>query len=239
MIWYTADQHFGHTNIIQHMRRPFANAEEMAEGLIRRHNQRVRPSDTVYMLGDIAYRLPPRHLAKYLSRMNGKKKLLYGNHDRKLLLKAVNKGVLDILLSSGRLQLLGDYYEQMLVWRDKPLRIVLCHYPIHNWNCKAYGSWHVHAHSHGTLGPHWRRMDCGVDCWDYYPVSFEEIVAAHDKQTKEAGTGPITGINPDPDEYHSAAKDTRVACGCGAQSVAGDGTGGYGCPREGVEQAAG
>ncbi|MBL8880695.1 MAG: hypothetical protein JNG88_16400 [Phycisphaerales bacterium] len=56
MIWFTADTHFGHANIIKHCRRPFASVEEMDETLLRNINARVGRSDTLYHLGDFALR---------------------------------------------------------------------------------------------------------------------------------------------------------------------------------------
>lgn len=50
--WFTSDQHIGHKNIIAYSNRPFSNVDEMTEELVRRHNERVRPDDLVYQLGD-------------------------------------------------------------------------------------------------------------------------------------------------------------------------------------------
>jgi calcineurin-like phosphoesterase family protein len=51
MIYFTADLHLGHANIIRHCDRPFANAAEMDDALIANWNRRVRSSDSVYILG--------------------------------------------------------------------------------------------------------------------------------------------------------------------------------------------
>ena len=51
--WFTGDQHFNHANIIGFTGRPFANSEQMNAEIIRRHNSRVKSSDTVYHLGDL------------------------------------------------------------------------------------------------------------------------------------------------------------------------------------------
>ena len=177
MYWYTGDHHAGHDKIREHARRPFASLEEMVEELVRRHNEVVSARDTVFILGDFAYRLAPRHAVKLLERFKGRKQLIYGNHDRKLWLKAQHKGLLDPLVHSGALRILGDRFEQKITHKGEKLRIVLDHYPIHSWNAKMHGSWHIHGHCHNNLDramPH--RVDAGVDAWNYYPASLEQIL---------------------------------------------------------------
>ena len=80
MIYFTADQHFYHENIIKSVGRSFANAEEMNHVLIQKWNERVAPEDEVYILGDISLK---RYLAvsMILEQLNGKKYLVKGNHD--------------------------------------------------------------------------------------------------------------------------------------------------------------
>lgn len=58
-------------------------------------------------------------------------------------------------------------------------RIVLCHYAMRVWDQSHYGTWHLHGHSHGTL-PDIKEMlscDVGVDCWNFTPVSMEQLNA--------------------------------------------------------------
>ena len=47
MIYYIADMHFGHTNVIRFDDRPFADTEQMDEVLIQNWNERVTADDTV------------------------------------------------------------------------------------------------------------------------------------------------------------------------------------------------
>jgi len=55
MMWFTADLHFGHSSILSKMNRPFETIERMNQGLIAAINERVAPSDSLYVLGDFAY----------------------------------------------------------------------------------------------------------------------------------------------------------------------------------------
>ena len=45
--WFTADTHFGHTNIIKYYSRPFATEREMDEVLIANWNAIVQKNDEV------------------------------------------------------------------------------------------------------------------------------------------------------------------------------------------------
>ena len=54
-IWFTSDTHFFHNNIIDYCKRPFVNAEEMNEYIIKQWNSVVKPQDEVYHLGDFAF----------------------------------------------------------------------------------------------------------------------------------------------------------------------------------------
>ena len=56
MIYFTADTHFGHENVIRFCRRPYATAAEMDEALIDNWNSRVKGNDTVFILGDMFFR---------------------------------------------------------------------------------------------------------------------------------------------------------------------------------------
>ena len=53
MIYYIADMHFGHENVIRFDDRPFADTEQMDEVLIQNWNERVTADDTVYVLRSV------------------------------------------------------------------------------------------------------------------------------------------------------------------------------------------
>lgn len=76
-----ADTHFGHENIIRYCDRPFESVEQMDEALISNWNNRVRNDDIVWVLGDFA--LGSKDYVKSITKkLNGRKKLILGNHDR-------------------------------------------------------------------------------------------------------------------------------------------------------------
>jgi calcineurin-like phosphoesterase family protein len=51
-IWFTADFHFGHNNIIRYCNRPFRSVEEMDQTILDRLNASVKANDILYFLGD-------------------------------------------------------------------------------------------------------------------------------------------------------------------------------------------
>ncbi len=165
--WYTADTHFGHANIITHCSRPFTNADEMNEAIIARWNAIVAKSDTVYHLGDVlSFKHKEMGEARgraLLDRLNGTMTIAWGNHD-------------------DHCQWLKSRYHTVdyMDTRVEGQRLVMCHYPFESWNGRQPShpgnSIHIHGHTHGMLRKMAGRVDVGVDCWGFNPVSLEEIV---------------------------------------------------------------
>jgi calcineurin-like phosphoesterase family protein len=154
-IFFTADQHFGHKNIIKLSNRPFSTIEEMDAELIERWNTVVNKSDTVYILGDFAFKTPEVYLAK----LNGNHIRVKGSHDHDIrepyLIRLKPQGLLD------------EYGNQRI--------IVLCHYSMRTWEKSHYASFCLFGHSHGNLPSYGLSFDVGVDCWNYYPISLDEV----------------------------------------------------------------
>lgn len=80
--FFIADTHFGDEKILRYENRPFESAEQMDEELARRWNRAVGPEDTVFHLGDFSADLGAARDRELLGRLNGKKVLVLGNHDR-------------------------------------------------------------------------------------------------------------------------------------------------------------
>ena len=87
----TADTHYGHGNIIKYCNRPFASADEMNTTMIKRFNERVKPEDLTFFIGDFCFKHPvsmdaeaggrPLHAKSWLEQLNGQKIMIRGNHD--------------------------------------------------------------------------------------------------------------------------------------------------------------
>lgn len=158
----------GHTNVIKYCNRPFESVEEMNEAIIANFNERVKPNDTVYMLGDIVLvkgNEPQRakQINDFLSRMNGHKHLIFGNHDKDLRKEKFHRFF----------KWVGDYKEISVQGQ----KIILMHYALRTWNRQHKKSWNLFGHSHNNLPdlPTLLSMDVGVDAHDYKPISFEEV----------------------------------------------------------------
>ena len=81
-IFFTADTHFGHENVIQFDKRPFASADEMDEEMIKRWNNKVGKGDLVYVLGDMIWKSITDYAEPLIKSLNGQIILIKGNHDQ-------------------------------------------------------------------------------------------------------------------------------------------------------------
>lgn len=79
-----SDLHFGddENGIIAFERRPFADKDTMIRALISFYNSVVTKDDIVYNLGDVFWGLTDEERKSILSKLNGRKILIMGNHDR-------------------------------------------------------------------------------------------------------------------------------------------------------------
>lgn len=173
MVFFTADLHLFHANIIKYCRRPFSSVDEMNDTIIRNWNRVVGPHDYVYNIGDFGFFRTKQQLGEILDALNGYKLFLQGNHDKKV-------ASLGLRFEGGNL----------IKTKVEGQEIVLCHYAMRVWENSHHGSWHLYGHSHGTLPELLNSLsfDVGVDCWNFTPISFEqvkEIMTIKTKRIKE------------------------------------------------------
>lgn len=193
-----SDTHFGHTNSWQKFKladgvtplRPFTSTEEMDEAMVERWNAKVGPHDTVYHLGDVVINRKSLH---HVSRLNGKKRLVRGNHD---IFK--DQDYLDV----GFTAMYG-----VRVFTDQ---FILSHIPLHpdcitdRFKVNVHG--HLHAnevmwkydtgmgttmHADYAVGPDPRYLCVSVEHTNFEPLSFEEVDARIKARWEATGyTGP-------------------------------------------------
>lgn len=165
MIYFTSDLHLGHENVIKFENRPFSNADEMNRVLIANYNSVVQPNDTVYILGDLTYRIPSDEANRIISQLNGRKTLIKGNHDKKY-----DESLFEEITLYKEIKWDGNNF-------------ILMHYPFMEWNKMYHGSYHLHGHIHSDSSYNYknaqenvRRYDVGVDANNFFPVAITTII---------------------------------------------------------------
>lgn len=135
-IFYIADLHFGHANIIKYDNRPFRTVTGMNEALIENWNNAVSKNDTVYILGDLCWDKESKW-PSLLARLNGNKVLIRGNHDPKHMKAETRKYFQDV----------KDYKEI----DDNGRKVILSHYamPFHKDDYNER-TWMLYEHVHAT-----------------------------------------------------------------------------------------
>jgi calcineurin-like phosphoesterase family protein len=185
-VWFTADLHLGHANIIRYCLRPFLTPAEGERAVreprgrwrasaetVRRHddalletiNASVGELDTLWILGDFCWGGLDVSRS-YRGRIRCRDvRLVWGNHDQRSIRPLFGEA-----LEQGMITVAGQD-----IW--------LNHYPMRSWDKSFNGSWHLYGHVHGRLReedathPTWLTRDVGVDACEYRPLSFDELGA--------------------------------------------------------------
>ena len=174
MIWFTADTHLGHNQILRYcpLRQCYRNVDEMGDAFIENTNRYVDRHDILYDLGDFCWRASKA--GKYRQAIKCKTlHVVRGNHDSSSLKNHVTS-------------------LNHMVFLKHPTQncpnIHLCHYPLFTWSHYHYGGIHLYGHCHSTIeeqldkiNPERMSMDVGVDnifklFGEYRPISLEEVV---------------------------------------------------------------
>ena len=182
-IFFIADTHFGHANIIKYCNRPFPSVDEHDECLIANWNSIVKIGDVVYHLGDFGL-LPENRAREIRRRLNGNVFFIEGNHDK----------------TTFKIRDAFGWYNQVRSVRFNGDEFFLSHYAHRVWNKSHHGVIHLYGHSHNSLpdDPNSRSFDVGVDATaarlsgqssgltpplgstkkeDYRPLSYDEVKA--------------------------------------------------------------
>ena len=179
-VFLVSDTHFGHAGVCRFTRadgvtklRPWTDPEEMDEAMVRAWNDRVRPNDKVYHLGDVVIN---RRALPILDRLNGDKVLIRGNHD--------------IFPDE-------DYSKYFRSLRGYHVMngMILSHIPVHSDSLGRFGT-NVHGHLHANrvmrpLATSGRTdvIDVRYHCVcveqtpDFAPILFEDVL----KRIKDEG----------------------------------------------------
>lgn len=174
---FISDYHFSHEFMAS--KRGFKDIWEMNDHIVKEHNKVVHKKDITYILGDITMHKPEYYF--YLDQMNGRKKVILGNHD-------LPQHVPELL----------KYVEQVgsIV---KYKGIFLTHVPIHPQELEYRVPYNIHGHVHennvklnitkgsrGSIGkydPRYINVSC--EMIDYKPKTLEELLPGYLSKRKK------------------------------------------------------
>lgn len=161
-----SDTHFSQNNILTFkkedgtlLRDGFYGIHHHNETLIENWNKVISPQDKVYHLGDVGF-TNWTLLDSILSRLNGTKVLIKGNHDNHKL--------------SQYAQHFKDIRASHVL--DK---MILTHIPIHPDSLSRWKA-NIHGHTHGNNLSDKRYFNVSVEQIKYKPIDFEEIRSFYD-----------------------------------------------------------
>lgn len=179
-VFLVSDTHFGHAGVCRFTRndgctplRPWDDASEMDEAMVKAWNDRVGPKDKVYHLGDVVIN---RKALATMARLNGDKVLIRGNHD---IFPDVEY---------------RKYFRELRAYHVMN-GMILSHIPVHPESLGRFGV-NIHGHTHanrvmvplatsGVLD----RIDTRYHCVcveqtpDFAPILFEDVI----KRIKDEG----------------------------------------------------
>lgn len=177
-IWLISDTHFYDADMLTYFNfdgervRDFDNVEQMNECLLDNWNETVKPTDTVYHLGDVFYdREDVNRRNKFeqdWAKLHGHKRFIFGNHD-------------DIRYLSGKTQEGNWFFEKVMKWRKFPeFGLFLTHEPIHESGLYSSTDFskmllNVHGHIHRNKSPEGPYHNISVEMTDYKPVNIETL----------------------------------------------------------------
>jgi calcineurin-like phosphoesterase family protein len=160
MIYFSADHHFNHDNIIKLSNRPYINVEQMNSELISLWNSVVKPEDIVFYLGDFGFGRK-ESLREICNKLNGHKFLVIGNHDKRHNTQGLKFiGFEDIFDSIQLGKILLTHKPQIDIGRGT----LNVHGHIHNANTKLISGYRTKNH-----------ICVSVECTSYKPISIEVI----------------------------------------------------------------
>lgn len=162
-IFFIADTHFSDDNIRRYENRPFESVTEMDERLTINWNNAVDSNDEVYVLGDFGADGCEK---EFLSKLNGIKYLVKGNHDDESNDYYRNAGFKEV-------------YDLPVLYKNF---WVLSHDAIYVNRNMPYANLFGHVHNNPIIKDYSSQHFCvSAERINYTPISFDEIA----KKVKE------------------------------------------------------
>lgn len=154
----------------------------MNEEIVRRFNEKVKPEDTVYILGDLIVGVSEKELSKplsLLSSLNGTKYVIRGNHDSQVRrTKYLTEGGIESISPAMFLDYKGYHF-------------YLTHYPCLTSNFETHLKQCVislFGHTHQTSNFYYgipTMYHVGLDSHNCKPVSLDEIIEDIKRKAEE------------------------------------------------------
>lgn len=166
MEYIFSDLHLNHEAIIQYEKRPFANVQEMNREILKNWREIVSSQDTIWLLGDVAFKTSKDDLKKIITNLPGRKNLILGNHDR---------GKSPLWWRDVGFDEVSRY---PIIYRDF---FILSHEPLYVGAEMPYVN--IHGHTHGESSDNPQKVNVSVEVTGYKPLSLDEIL---DRFRKEA-----------------------------------------------------
>ena len=174
--FFFSDPHYGHANICGGVStwteksgcRNFNTLEEMNDIIVNAINSKVGVDDELYCLGDWSFG-GIKNIYEFRKRLQVKTiHLILGNHDVHVEKNKIFEGIpVQELFTSV------SNFKEISVNKQ---HIVLCHFPLEQWNNMDGGYWHLHGHCHGVLPEtNFKRIDVGLDANNLNIFSFEDV----------------------------------------------------------------
>lgn len=198
--FFSADQHFSHINILAFAKRPYHSVSEMNDDFVLRWNLTVDPDDEVWVLGDVAMGKLDESLL-YVQLLNGTKHLVIGNHDRPFKCQGTKYAhAVQPYLDAGFVDVFDR--DTQITFRIGEFDVLASHFPYSEPVLGEHGDRFadvrpvdhglrlVHAHRHGKYRREGRMVDVGVDAWNGYPVSFDEVARLFASPDEHVGPLP-------------------------------------------------
>ncbi len=199
-LYFTSDLHFGHRNVIRFCGRPFQNEKEMGEAMIRNWNSVVQEDDIIINLGDTFWFNDRHGVKKVMSKLQGIKYFILGNHCEKKQYELCDDPNLTICSDITVFYIRGEqsdprfqYLAQDGTIKTRTYELVCCHYPCtcysHSGNPNTYMFFgHIHSQRDQPMTefgeairlPHNHYMDVGADRHNYTPVEFFDLLVEVD-----------------------------------------------------------
>jgi calcineurin-like phosphoesterase family protein len=161
-IWFSADWHLSHFNVIKYSKRPFSSTEEMDEAILENFFSLVKRGDIFYFLGDLTFNKEvARNVLQKIKHEKIHLHMIFGNHDYKNIKTIIQE--------------MSDWCGDLKSMKVNDQSIVLSHYAMRVWDKSHYGSWNAFGHSHGNLKGEGKQFDVGVDTNEFKPYSFDDM----------------------------------------------------------------